>query len=223
MAREWPTGGDHLLWMGYGLNTVAQVVFARSPGLVEPALAMQVVTRGCCLRSLLQQRQAARAPFLEPNNVEAIVEHDDKEEASPLPFLTAAAAAPAVGLDRSVSNASSTGTPGGSTPLSAHGSVLGPFSAPRSTKFKGKSPLGDSSRQGSADRAGLNPKAKAWVPGSSGLNPEAAPWVPNYKPPRDLPRRKRHASFGLRIEVKTARHPSFGLRVEAGTVGRALA
>jgi hypothetical protein len=154
MATEWPAGGDDLLWRAYGINTVAQKVLARSPGLVQPALAMQVVTLACCLRSLLQQRQAASVKVL--------------------------------CLDRSVSNASSNGTPSACTPMSAIGSVIGTFSACTENKSE-KSPLGDFSRQGSAlvntvaDRVCLNPEAKPWVPRPKGLNPEAKPWVPRPK------------------------------------------
>ncbi|KAG7666848.1 hypothetical protein Ndes2526B_g04658 [Nannochloris sp. 'desiccata'] len=208
MAMGWPTGGDDLLWRGYGMDKVAQVVLARSPGLVRPALAMQVVALRCGLRSLLQQRQAAR----EPNNVVEIVEINDEEEAvfSPPAISTVTAAAPpTLALGRSISDASSSGTPGGCTPMSAHGSVLGPFTAANGgKKTKAKSPLGDCTRQGSA------PVNAVPAAGRLGLNPGAEPWVPGPAP-RDRPRRKRRGRSGYHCVVTDVPAPPPPLRAAA--------
>ncbi len=146
MARDWPAKGDALLWQAHGVIHVAQVVFTRSPEFVTPALAMQAMTLRCCLRSLLQQRQAIR----EANNAAVeIVEIDEEDVLSMTsPISPVSASSPAVALDRSVSDASSCGTPGGSSPMSARGSVVEPFGAVTIQKPNGKSPLGEVTRQG---------------------------------------------------------------------------
>ncbi|KAG7666847.1 hypothetical protein NADE_003354 [Nannochloris sp. 'desiccata'] len=177
-------------WRGYGMDNVAQVVLVRSPGLVKPALTMQVVA----LRSLLQQRQAAR----EPNNVVEIVEINDEEEAvfSPPAISTVTAAAPpTLALGRSISDASSSGTAVGCTTMSAHGSVLGPFSAANgSGKAKSESPLGDCTCQSSA------PVNDVTAVGRLSLNPDAEHWVPGPAPCVRPRHERRGQSSGVEVE-----------------------
>jgi hypothetical protein len=173
MVREWPSGGDDLLWRVHTVIHVHAALMSTSrclqdPEVEEPVLAMQVVTLRFGLRSLLQQRQAAR----ERNNVAEIVEIEESELIFASSTIPSGAALPALALGRSVSDASSTGTPGGSTPMSARGSVVGPFANVNSVKVaRGKSPLGDVRCQGSsavstataAGRIGLNIAAAAAV------------------------------------------------------------
>ncbi|KAG7668280.1 hypothetical protein Ndes2526B_g00996 [Nannochloris sp. 'desiccata'] len=160
-------------------------------------LALQLPT---LLPELDEQQKTG---LVEPTNVATTAEtnaKDAKEDIITPPLRPIKTVAALANFDRSVSNASSVGTPGGATPLSAHGSVLGPFNinngtvAIKATKKSALVRVDQLKKTGDKDGAGgscyggsnsgkekrasefkLNPNAKEFVP--TRLNPYAKEFV----------------------------------------------
>ncbi|KAG7668307.1 hypothetical protein Ndes2526B_g00967 [Nannochloris sp. 'desiccata'] len=108
-------------------SSIAPTATADTDVIKMPAfnhLALQLPT---LLPELDEQQKTG---LVEPSNVAKTAEinaKDAKEDIITPPLRPIKTVAALAKFDRSVSNASSVGTPGGATPLSAHGSVLGPF------------------------------------------------------------------------------------------------
>lgn len=117
----------------------------------------------------------------EDSDTEPEIEDELVEEFIFVPPAPVRTVGPVAALDRSVSDASSVGTPGGATPLSAHGTVLGPFNTIMETKRN--SPLGQTriSKLNPAAQpflpTNLNAAAKTFAP--SKLNTAAQPFLPS--------------------------------------------
>jgi hypothetical protein len=184
-AYVWPVAGDDLLWNAYNICNAFSIVNRRNQGLVEPKLLMQATTLRCCLKSLLQQKQQRKSSSIEIVEIEA--EELAEEEMTETTQLPAIRTTPAACLNRSVSNATSVGTPAGATPMSAHGSMVPYFGAAKVLVKK--------------STFELNPDAKEFVP--SKLNPWAKPFVPSKS---GTPKKVEKATFKLNPWAKEFVH-----------------